>query len=300
MRPICRLLSPVVVIAASATAMACVDLVGAVDGRYIEREEKRFGVAGRADVSVSTFDGSVEVRGWDRPEVLVVVEKHALTRERAAAIQVRAEQSGNRVTIEVPRPTGTRLVFGWHDADSARLIVSVPTTANVTAKSDDGSIVAADIAGDLDLRSRDGSVRGHDLTGALKVHTSDGSIAFDGLEGTADVSTRDGSIRVAGRRRMVRAESGDGSVHVRAAPGSAADRDWDISTRDGSVSLDLADGFNGELDARTGDGHARLHDFELSNVTGELGKHNIRGRLGSGGRAIRVRTGDGSISIRKF
>src|SRR6185295_7972399 len=122
---------------------ACVDLVGAVDGRYIEREEKRFSVTGRADVSVSTFDGSVEVRGWDRPDVLVVVEKYGLNKERAAAIEVRAEQNGGRVTIDVLRPSGTRVVFGWHDAASARLIVSVPTTANVTAKSDDGSIVAS-------------------------------------------------------------------------------------------------------------------------------------------------------------
>ncbi len=204
------------------------------------------------------------------------------------------------MTIEVPRPSGSRVVFGWHDFQGAKLIVSLPTAANFTAKSDDGSILASDITGEVNLESRDGSVRGHDLSGALRVHTSDGSIAFDGIDGTADVTTKDGSIRVEGRLKALRAETGDGSVRVRAAPGSAADQDWDISTQDGSVQLDLADGFNGELDARTGDGRAHLYDFELSNVTGEIGKRSIRGRLGSGGRAIRVRTGDGSIAIRRF
>ena len=70
MRPICRFLSPAVVVAASLASglgtIGCVDLVGAIDGRYVEREEKHFTVNGRADVSVSTFDGSVDVRGWAR------------------------------------------------------------------------------------------------------------------------------------------------------------------------------------------------------------------------------------------
>ena len=42
-----------------------------------------------------------------------------------------------------------------------------------------------------------------------------------------------------------------------------------------------------------------MHDVTLSNVTGEIGKNTVRGRLGAGGHALRVRTGDGSITFRR-
>ena len=56
--------------------------------------------------------------------------------------------------------------------------------------------------------------------------------------------------------------------------------------------------FNGELDAHTGDGTVRMTDVTLANVTGTINKHTVRGRLGSGGRAVRMRTGDGSITLK--
>ena len=40
---------------------------------FIEREEKRFTVDGVADLTLYTFDGTVEVRVWDRPDVVVEI-----------------------------------------------------------------------------------------------------------------------------------------------------------------------------------------------------------------------------------
>ena len=72
---------------------ACVDIVAA---QYVDRQDKRFTVSGTPDVSLSTFDGSIEVRPWDRSEVLVTVEKHARDKADADAIEVHAEQNGNK------------------------------------------------------------------------------------------------------------------------------------------------------------------------------------------------------------
>ena len=83
-------------------------------------------------------------------------------------------------------------------------------------------------------------------------------------------------------------------------PGSAPSSDWDIVTGDGSVTLEVPDGFGAELDAPTGDGGIHMRDVTLSNVTGKVGKSDLRGRLGNGGRALRVRTGDGSITLKRF
>jgi hypothetical protein len=288
-----------VALTAALACAGCADIVGADVGQYVEREEKHFTTAGRPDVSVSTFDGSVEIRPWDKPEVQVVVEKRARDKADADDIEVRAEQNGNHVIVEVKsRRNDHGFHFGWTSL-SARLIVSAPATADIAARSGDGSIDVERISGRLELKSGDGSIHGRDLGGAVTAHSGDGSITLDGVTGALDVDTGDGSIVVAGKLTAVRARSGDGNVTVRAESGSAPSADWTITTGDGSVTLEVPDGFGAELDAHTGDGRVRLQDVSVSNVVGELGKNTLKGRLGSGGPALRVRTGDGSITLRR-
>jgi hypothetical protein len=42
-----------------------------------------------------------------------------------------------------------------------------------------------------------------------------------------------------------------------------------------------------------------MREVTLSNVTGKIGRNTVRGRLGDGGHALRVRTGDGSITLKR-
>jgi DUF4097 and DUF4098 domain-containing protein YvlB len=279
----------------------CVDIVGADIGRFVDRQEKRFATSGSPDVDVSTFDGQIEIRAWDRPgEVLVVIEKRARDKADADTIEVHTEQNGNHVTVDARVPKFEH-TFGisWHRSRTAKLIVSVPSSSNIVAKSGDGSIDIERVSGRVDLRSGDGRIQARDLTGDLRAHTGDGSIKLDGMNGALDADTGDGSISVSGKLTSLHARSGDGSVTIHAASGSAATGDWDITTGDGSVTLELPDGFGGELDAHTGDGGIHMQDISVSNVTGQISKHTVRGTLGSGGRAVRVRTGDGTITLRR-
>jgi DUF4097 and DUF4098 domain-containing protein YvlB len=289
-----------VAILAALTGAGCVDIISADLGKFVERDEKHFTTAGRPDLSVSTFDGSIEIRPWDRPDVQVIVEKHARDKADADDIEVRAEQNGNHVIVEVKTHRDDRAFhIGWNVSRSARLIVSVPAASDVAARSGDGSIDVERITGRLELKSGDGSIHGRELSGAVTAHSGDGSIRLDGVTGALDVDTGDGSIVVAGKLTTVRAHSGDGHVTVRVEPGSAPSGDWNITTGDGSVTLEVPDGFGAELDAHTGDGHVRLDNVTVSNVEGEVRKSTVKGRLGSGGPALRVRTGDGSITLRR-
>lgn len=290
--------APALVLALAGTA--CVDIVGADFAKYVEREEKHFTTTGTPEVNVATFDGSIEIRPWDKAEVEVVIEKHARDKADADDIEVHAEQTGNRVTVDVKsRKDGPGIHIGWKVSRSAKLIVSAPAASIIAARSGDGSIDVERMTGRLELRSGDGSIRGRDLGGAVTAHTGDGSIKLGGVAGALDVDTGDGSIDVGGKLTVVRAKSGDGSVTVRAEAGSAPSGDWNITTGDGSVTLEVPEGFGAELDAHTGDGRVRLHDVAVSNVVGELSKNTARGRLGSGGPSLRVRTGDGSITMRR-
>lgn len=272
----------VLVIATLLTCSGCIDLVGARDddSKVVERDEKRFSVTGKPEVTLSTFDGSIEIRSWDKAEVAVTIEKSGPTKESLADLTVDATQTGNRVNVEV-RSRHNRM--GWHIGGSphAKLIVSVPATSDIVAKSGDGSIDVERVAGHVELGSGDGSIHARDVSGDVNVHTGDGSIALYG--------------KFAG----LRARSGDGSVRIHAAPGSSAPGDWDVTTGDGSITLEIPDDFNGELDVHTGDGRVSVEDVTVSNVSGEMRRNALKGRVGSGGRLVRLRTGDGSITLRK-
>jgi hypothetical protein len=77
------------------------------------------------------------------------------------------------------------------------------------------------------------------------------------------------------------------------------EEDWDITTGDGGVTLYLPKGFNAQVDAHTGDGSIR-NELEIAGGDSPRNERQrtLRGRLGDGGRSLRIRTGDGSIRLR--
>jgi DUF4097 and DUF4098 domain-containing protein YvlB len=273
---------------------------------YRDREEKRFAVKGTPDVSLDTFDGGIEVRGWDRDEVLVEVEKQGASAEDTKQMVVTARQEGNRVSVEIRGPQSAQLTVGMHVSRQARIIASVPKARRLELRTGDGSVAVERIAGRIDVRSGDGSVRAYQVDGELIVDTSDGSVKLDDVSGRVDVRTGDGSILIGGKLQHVQARSGDGSITVKAREGSAVAENWDISTGDGTIALYVPTKLDAELDCETGDGRVRAEDG-LGFVEAEHGAREedgrvraLRGRLGSGGRVIHVRTNDGSITVRRW
>ena len=99
-----------------------------------------------------------------------------------------------------------------------------------------------------------------------------------------------------GKLGGVRLHTGDGSIVYRAQPGVAMADDWDITTGDGSVSLYLPSDFGAELDAHTGDGSIR-NDLTVDGARADTNRRTVKGRLGAGGKQLRIRTGDGSIRL---
>lgn len=264
----------------------------------IAREEKRFAVSGTPSVHLTTFDGPIEIQSWDKSDVLVEVEKRGSTREAVDALEVKSSQDGNTIELEVRKPEGLSLNgFGFHGSASAKLIVSVPRNADIRARSGDGSIRIAHVTGRTELHTGDGSIRAEDVSGELTFTTGDGSVTVDGAEGRLALETGDGSINVIGKLAAVRLHTGDGSIVYRSQPGTAMADDWDITTGDGTVSLYLPSDFGAELDAHTGDGSIR-NDLKVDGETAGANRRTVKGRLGAGGKQLRIRTGDGSIRLR--
>jgi hypothetical protein len=287
----------------AAGAAGCVVRVD-TDGVRV-REEKRFTTKGRPTVHLATFDGSIVIRGWDRDEISVEVEKRGRDKAAAEAIEVLADQKGDVVSVEArtkDMTDGKSYHLGWGGVSrSAKLIVSVPAGSDLIVRTGDGSIRVDHVNGKVELRSSDGSVTGRDLVGDVVAHTEDGAIRLEGIDGKCDVASDDGSIAVQGRFEGLRVSTEDGSVVVRAAAGSKIARDWNLSTGDGSMVLYVADGLAADLDAQAHDGSVKL-DSGLAFVhdPGDRTRGTVRGRLGDGGPRLVMRSGDGTIRLRRL
>jgi len=269
---------------------------------FIERQEKRFPVEGVAELNLYTFDGPVEVRGWDRPEVVVEIEKRAEDKEAVDKITVLAEQTGQKIQVDVRHSGRTTFVgIGSFTSPSARLIVNAPRATNVSVRTGDGSIVAERINGKVELRTADGRVRVTETTGDLLVESSDGSLTLEDVEGRIEARTDDGIIRISGVPDVVRARSGDGSIVLRIRRGAVMTEDWLVATSDGSISAELPTDFNAMIEAEPGSDSRARSDIELADqVGGTRDQRSLRGRLGTGGKTFVLRTGDGSIRLTQY
>jgi len=333
------------------TACVVVDSQG-----HITREEKRFRVTGTPDLQLTTFDGAIEIRAGEGRDVIVEIEKRGPSKEMVERLQVDATQDGNRIDVEVKRPSGDSVFFGHHVSPTAKLIVTMPKHGNIVAKSGDGSIRIDAVHGRLELRTGDGSIRANDVGGQVVLDTHDGSVVLDGVDGDVDLSTGDGSVTVSGKPGALRLKTGDGSITLRADQGTQMKDDWSVTTGDGAVTLEGVDGdvdietgdgsvsvagklgtvkihtgdgaislhaesgtpmkddwsmstgdgsvtvslpsdFAAEIDAHTGDGTIRS-DLKISGDDSDSERRSLRGKIGSGGRVLRIRTSDGGIRLK--
>jgi hypothetical protein len=244
----------------------------------VHRDEHRFRVGASPDLVLTTLDGSIRVDTWDQPDVLVVVEKRAPTMDVAKRMPVRVSQAGTRIEVTVPRadhPDPRTHGIG--------LVISVPRKATITADAGDGSIAV------------------HGVAGRVAARTGDGAVTLTDVAGYVDLTTGDGAVAVSGVLEVLKVRTGDGTVSIVPRAGSRVVSEWDVRTGDGSVLIDCPPGFAAAFDIRT-DGRIRLEGPPPTDPDERLRIVNVReeweGRVGKGGGPIKIRTGDGPITLK--
>ena len=298
MRKMMRALGSVVGVSALAFgSVACsIDVSGQ---GIVAKEEKRFTVTGAPNLDLRTFDGSIQLKSWNRNEVLIEIERRGPDAKTAEALVVNATQDGDRIVVEAPGPKDreNRIHIGPWQSPSVSLIVTAPRKLTVELRTGDGSIQVDDLAGTLALNTGDGSIEARRIEGNLRARTGDGSIRIDGAAGSVEADSGDGSIEVSGRLERVDVRTGDGTVRLDAFNGSVLKTDWSVTTGDGSITVRLPGNLDAEIDGSTGDGRVHASGLEGVTVENEEERGSLRGRIGKGGPTLRLRSGDGSIDV---
>ena len=257
---------------------------------------KKYAVSGKPVLRVDSNDAHIEVDTWDRKGIEARVSTTGWTIGENG-VRITESQSGEHVSLNVRVP---RMEWGWgvHNR-SVRITLTVPREADLTAETGDGHVRISSLAGKIEVHTGDGHITVTSLRGELRLRTGDGHVEGDNLDGKLSVQTGDGRVRVNGRFDALELRTNDGSVDAEARMGSKIVREWYVTTGDGAVRLRIPANLNADLDAHTGDGRIRV-DFPLTVPAGRMSESTVEGKLNGGGPPLRVRTGDGSITISKL
>jgi DUF4097 and DUF4098 domain-containing protein YvlB len=258
----------------------------------VVHDEQSFKVSGTPSVRLSTGDGHIRVESWDRSEVQCKYEKRGRTQSDIDRIEIMATQNGDSIQVEA-RIHGRG---SWLSYATLNLTVFVPRQTNLVARTGDGNIDARGVTGEIELATGDGRVEASNLNGNLNVRTGDGSMELMDVAGRLQAQTGDGWMKIRGRFEALEARTGDGSIEITVERGSKMAAAWRITTGDGSVQVSLPDDLSADLDVQTNDGTIST-DLPVT-ISGRIGR-TLQGRLNQGGNTLTVRTGDGSITLKR-
>lgn len=279
--------------------------------RYQQDFHYSYPLSANGSISVETFNGSVEISGWDENTVDISGVKYASTQDAADALRVDINHSPGSVSIRVVRPSERRGNRG------ARFVIKVPRKALLDRiVTSNGAIRTLDGSGPARLRTSNGQIRVEDLLGSLDAQTSNGSIELLDIDGDARARTSNGHVRAEGVRGSLEATTSNSHVNAKV---TEAGRPVHVDTSNGSIDLTLPGAAIGDVRASTSNSSitvrlpkepdARLvantsnssisTDFEVRTI-GSINKSHIEGTLGNGGALMDLSTSNGHIRISRL
>jgi len=203
------------------------------------------------------------------------------------------EQDGNSIRIEA-RELSHWVVFGAINT-KFEMDVTVPPECDLTVRSSDGSITCDPLSGKISLESGDGRIHANGLRGSLVLWSGDGGVDADSLDGALMAHTGDGHLKVSGRFDHLDLRTQDGHLDATLLRGSQPAAAWSIETGDGAMVVRIPRNLQAMLDASSRDGSLRV-DLPVT-TRGHIRNNALSGELNGGSVLMRLRSGDGSISL---
>lgn len=235
------------------------------EARFTAQETKSFNVSGTPRVNITTFDGPITIRAWDKPEVHYMATKRAHDEESLKQITIVGEQQGQTIVINAKNEQQYN--------GSVQFEVYVPRNSSLHVSSGDGPLTLDGVSGDITLRSGDGPITVNNSGGVLHVNTGDGPIQINKFDGQLDARTGDGPIVLDGTFNALSARTGDGEISLAVPAGSSFTIETNASEGVANEGFDVAE-----------------------DVTPS--PRMKRWKVGNGGRVFVLKTGEGKILLR--
>ncbi len=249
--------------------------------------------AGRA-ISIHNANGKTRVIGEDRDDIEIRIHKSVradcsdLATRLLDSIQLQSSAGADVLEIEVqiPRRCSRHAV--------AHIELHVPRETRISTSSSNGKISLEGIDRDVRARSSNGSISICEVNGDIDVTTANAKVACRCTHGHLRARSSNGKIELGGHRGSIDASTTNGII--RASLESVGEVGVNLTTSNGRIVLDLPAETDADIDMRVENGLIH-NDLDLEQQSGDENGW-VRGRLGKGGCPIRLRTSNGTISVR--
>jgi hypothetical protein len=245
-------------------------------------------------IRVHNTNGRTLVIGEERADIEVHAAKTARAESAEAAhgmldeIRVLHSMAGDALELEVEVPRK------WNRRGHANLELRVPRGTNLDVAVSNGKIAVEGLRGRVRARSSNGSVTIDDVVGDIEVATSNAKVCCAATCGKLIARSSNGKIELDQHSGSVDASTSNGLIRV--SMDEIGKAGVQLATSNGRILLELPDEVDADVDIRVDNGMIR-NDRTLRTST-RAGNGQVRGQLGSGGPLIKLRTSNGSISIR--
>ncbi len=280
-------------------------------GRYKEDFSSTHKLASGGRVMLESFNGGVEIMGWDKDSVEVSGTKSAAREDVMKQIKIDVVSEADSIRIRAIRPVEHNCNCG------TKFMLKVPKKVILDMiQTSNGGVRVESITGNSRLKTSNGSIRVWGVDGNLEAVTSNASIDVGQFKGTAELRSSNGRIKADGVRGGFDARTSNASIDATVAelePGRAVTLDssngsitltletWknnDIKahTSNSSINVRLPDKVAADLNLTTSNGSITT-DFEIT--TSQMSKTHVVGKLNGGGPRLDLTTSNGSVRLMK-
>jgi len=264
-------------------------------------------------VTVETFNGSVEVAGWEQDSVEINGTKHAGSRSTLEDIKIDINGDPSSLRIRAVRPSDGLRSAGVHfsirvprkavlelvSSSNGRIELE-SVDGNARLRTSNGRIRISRLGGNLEAETSNGTIEAHEVHGNVKLHTSNGTIRADARGGGFEATTSNGRIEVRLQdpsSEPVRLRSSNG--HIELAIDAKELPEVRAFTNNSSILLRVPAMSNARVRAYTS--HASVSsDFPELHSDRDRKPSEMDGSIGRGGPLLELETSNGPIQIEKL
>lgn len=194
--------------------------------------------------------------------------------------------------------TKSRSNWNRYERNRVRLTmtVTVPRGARLNTSSGNGDVSVQAAVAEARVQSGNGKVRISDVTGPVDASSGNGEVSVGKVGGLVRAHSGNGDVMIGTTNGPVNASSGNGDVRV-TMDRLTGNEDMEFTSGNGRIEVSVPADFSAEVEANTGNGRIST-DFPIT-IQGKLTRNRLRGTIGTGGRRLRMSTGNGSMEIRK-
>ncbi|HEY3443931.1 MAG TPA: DUF4097 family beta strand repeat-containing protein [Paludibaculum sp.] len=262
-------------------------------------------------VMLESFNGGVEIIGWEKDSVEVSGTKSASREDVMKEIRIDVVSEADSIRIRVIRPVEHNCNCG------AKFVLKVPKKVILDSiTTSNGGIRVESITGNSRLKTSNGGIRVWGVDGNLEATTSNASIEVGQFKGAADLRSSNGRIKADGIRGAFDARTSNASIDATVAeldPG----RPLSLESSNGSITLTLDTWKSNDIKAHTSNSSVNVRlpdkvaadlmlstsngsittDFEIT--TSQFSKTRVVGKLNGGGPRLDLSTSNGNVRLMK-